>query len=371
MKLVLFSDLHLDVAFAWMRTAQGVARKRRQALRDTLYKIIDLTLQVKADALLCGGDLYEHDRFTPDTAAFLKTAFERLQPIPVFIAPGNHDWYGPQSLYRRVEWSSNVRVFDGNRLQAVELDDGLILWGAAHRTPANTAGFLDDFKVDRQGVHLALFHGSERGWFSAQEKGKQLHAPFDAGQIKISGLHHVFLGHYHRPCDHEWFTYPGNPDPLTFGEDGLRGAIIVTVQQDGSVCREHIPVAVTEVHDLYVDVSGSASLQDIRNRVQERVNGLHGFARVTLDGELASDIDIRPSDIGTLQSSLDSLVIELGDLHVAYDFELVAQEQTVRGEFVREVLQQDLADDERRRILVTGLRALDGHDDLEVILGAH
>ena len=64
------------------------------------------------------------------------------------------------------------------------MDDGLILWGAAHRGPANTPGFLDGFKVDREGVHLALFHGSERGWFSDQETGKQLHAPFDAGQIK-------------------------------------------------------------------------------------------------------------------------------------------------------------------------------------------
>ena len=36
MKLVLFSDLHLDSAFSWMFGAPGAARRRRQALRDTL-----------------------------------------------------------------------------------------------------------------------------------------------------------------------------------------------------------------------------------------------------------------------------------------------------------------------------------------------
>ena len=92
MKIVLFSDLHLDSAFSWMSGAPGAARRRRQALRDTLLKIVETTVQVEADALLCGGDLYEGDRFTPDTAAFLKSTFEQLHPIPVFIAPGNHDW---------------------------------------------------------------------------------------------------------------------------------------------------------------------------------------------------------------------------------------------------------------------------------------
>ena len=43
-------------------------------------------------------------------------------------------------------------------------------------------------------------------------------------------------------------------------------------------------------------------------------------------------------------------------------------EQTIRGQFVRDVLSSDELDqDKRRRVLVTGLRALDGRgDDLEV-----
>ena len=194
-----------------------------------------LAEEVDADAVLCGGDLYEHERFTPDTEAFLKSAFERINPVRVFIAPGNHDWYGPQSIYRRGDWSPNVTVFDTGRLQSVELDDGITLWGAAHLTPANTPGFVEDFKVDREGVHLALFHGSERGWFSEQAGRKVLHAPFDTEQIEDSGLHHAFLGHYHRPRDDHRFTYPGNPDPLTFGEDGDRGVVIASIQADGTV----------------------------------------------------------------------------------------------------------------------------------------
>ena len=366
MKIVHFADLHLDIAFSWMSGSPDAARKRRQALRDTLLRIIELTSEVGAEALICGGDLYEHDRFSTDTGSFLSNAFESLDGTRVFIAPGNHDWYGPKSLYRVTDWSPNVHIFENPQLTPVTLTDGLTLWGAAHRGPANTPGFLEDFHLDREGIHLGAFHGSERSWFNEEETDKQRHAPFEASQIESAGLHHALLGHFHRPRDHEWFTYPGNPDPLTFGEDGKRGAVVVTVRQNGSVLRERVVVAVSQTHDLRFDVSGAESQQDIRNRVLERVAGLQGSARITLYGELAPTIDIRTSDLSALQTSLDSLVVAKGNLHVAYDLDSIAEEQTVRGEFVRSVSHQGLSDDERIRVLLTGLRALDGREDLEV-----
>jgi len=39
----------------------------------------------------------------------------------------------------------------------------------------------------------------------------------------------------------------------------------------------------------------------------------------------------------------------------------------VRGQFVRDVRNSDLADDETQRVLVVGLRALDGRIDLEPV----
>jgi DNA repair protein SbcD/Mre11 len=367
-RLLHFADLHLDTPFCWAPV--GLARARRGALRDTLTRICKLAAELQVDVLSCGGDLYEQERFTPDTAEFLRSTFEQIAPLRVFLAPGNHDWLGPASLYRQVRWSPNVHVFTDAKLSAVELVDGLTLWGAAHLVPANADGFLNGFHVDRGGAHLALFHGSEQGDLMFQEEGKVPHAPFRAPQIPAAGIHHALLGHFHAPKDAEMHTYPGNPDPLTFGETGERAAVLVTVAADGSVTRERHRVATSAVKDVTVDLTGTTHSGQIADRVLAAVAGLSGMVRVTLSGDVGADVDLRLQDVLALSvPHLDALLLRLGQISVAYDFDRLKEEQTVRGQFVRDVVGDGkLSDDQRRRVLVTGLRALDRRgDELEVL----
>ena len=366
MKVVHFSDLHLDSPFVWAGATGDAARQRRQALRDTLLNIVALAREVNADAIFCGGDLYEQEYFSPDTAKFLRHTFADLDPMPVYLAPGNHDWFGPQSLYAQVDWSKNVHIFREARFSGVELNDGLWLWGAAHLGPANTGNFLDGFKVDGTGIHIALFHGAERSWLNEQGVGKQPHAPFDSRDIETAGFAHAFLGHYHLPRDAEFHTYPGNPDPLSFGEEGPRGAVVATISTEGGIVRERHRVAVTQVHDLELDVTGLNDQQQILEQLQAETSSLSGFARITVKGEISPTIDIRESDLRSRLSGFGGVRIVFGDIRPTYDLESICQEPTVRGQFVKDVLESDLSDDEKRRVVVTGLRALDGRNDLEV-----
>jgi exonuclease SbcD len=364
LKLLHFSDLHLDAQFGW--ASPVAARTRRENLRTSLLRIVDLARAEGVDAVLSGGDLYEHERITPDTAEFLRSAFARLDPIPVYLAPGNHDWFGPASAYERVDWTPNVHVFTTDRLTPIELTEGVTLWGAAHRAPANTDDFLAGFRADRPGINLGLFHAAEKGGLAFQETGKAPHAAFDAWEIEASGLDHAFLGHFHSPRDAPRHTYPGNPDPLTFGEDGERGAVIALVEPDGSVERRHVNVATSRVHDLAVDVTGAASRQEIKDAVALALVGVEGTVRLTLSGEIGSDVELSPADLEPLLVGLDGAVVRLGAVRPAYDLERLGAEPTVRGQFIRDVRSAELDPELARRVLVTGLRALDGRNDLEV-----
>ncbi|MBM3675557.1 MAG: metallophosphoesterase [Actinobacteria bacterium] len=364
MRLAVFADLHLDRQFSW--AGPDLARRRRQALRDVARRIAELAVSQRCDALCCAGDLYEQERFSSDTGALLRQLFADLSPMPVLLAPGNHDWYGPASLYQTVEWTPNVTCFTGQTLEPKELCDGLTIWGSAHGAPSGTRNFLEGFTVGRGGVNLALFHGSEVSGLPYEGDQKIGHAPFKASEIVDSGLRHALVGHYHGPRDEDDYTYPGNPDPLTFGESGERGVVIVDLDEDGTVQRSRHRVAISQVHEVEVDVGGSETRDEVRARVREALHGLAGCARVNLTGEVAPQVVFHPAELQSLDVGLDAVFVGTVRLEYAYDLDEVAAEHTVRGQFCRDVHDSDLTDDEKERVIVTGLRAFDARDDLEV-----
>jgi exonuclease SbcD len=361
MRLLHFADLHLDAPFAWARPE--TARLRRRNRRETLTRILQVADDEAVDAILCAGDLFEHERFTPDTVAFLRESFARTDR-PIYLAPGNHDWYSSRSPYALEDWSPNVHIFAEARLTPIELADGLTLWGAAHRAPANTPPFFADFRPDRAGVHLAVAHASERSALPYQEPDKELHAPFDAEELDAAGIDHAFLGHYHVARDRDRHTYPGNPDPLAFGESDGRGVVLATVAADGSVTRDRRNAAVSQVHEVSVELDGCLHVDDLRDRVSQAIAGLSGSVRVTLNGEVPADLPIEPRALSALGDHLDGLVVRAGAIVPAYDLEAIKAEMTVRGQFARDALL--IADEDRQRtVLITGLRALEGRRDLE------
>lgn len=364
MKFLLFSDLHLDRPFKSLKESD-VINWRRQALRDALNQIIQLAKTKKVDALLCGGDLYEHNYARPDTARFLRDAFASLHPIPVYIAPGNHDWLGRQSLYLTTEWSDNVHLFREACFQPCTLTDGLTLWGAAHHSQQTTTNFLENFKVDRSGLHLALFHGALQGPFAALED-EPPYAPFAREDIDSAGFRHAFLGHYHTPIGDPLFTYPGNPAPLDFGETGERGAVLVTLSADGQLQHARYKVSPIDLRDVELDVTGCTHEEEIRQRLAGCTRGMTGIARLTVSGTLGIDVELHLDQLPTAAVPLQLYLAPSHRYTRAYDYEAIAREKTVRGQFVRSVQQSDLSEEEKQRVLHAGLRALAGYEDLEV-----
>jgi len=370
MKFVMFADLHLERPFAWAEPS--AALRRREAIRDTLENIVTLAVDERADAILCGGDLYEDARFSPDLTQFVASTVDC--GIPFLVSPGNHDHLGPASLYARARFPSTVHVFAKPNLRAFELAEGMRVWGAAHVAPSGTPGFFDQLRGPlagaNDGINLGLFHGSERAGFAFEAADKHPHAPFDVGQIRSAGLDFAFVGHHHKATTSASHCYPGNPDPLEFGEDGApRGAVLATVDEDGTVDVEARSVQTTTTHTISVDVTGSAHGTEVLARLREAVRPLSGFVRADLIGEIDPDVELELPLLHDVGRDLDGFIVRLGGVHRSYRLdEIAAEEASVRAHFVRMVqADTDLDPEDARLMLELGLRAFDNRRDLEVV----
>src|SRR5688572_1582353 len=88
------ADLHLESPFRGLtETAPALRETLQSATLGALDRIIEHTLNAKADFLIIAGDLYDSkDRSLRALVAFRKQ-MERLaeRNVPVFIVHGNHD----------------------------------------------------------------------------------------------------------------------------------------------------------------------------------------------------------------------------------------------------------------------------------------
>lgn len=334
------ADIHLDRTFGGSGMKTDIANNRRQELRDALRRFIDLALEQKVDAVTIGGDLYEHERSTLDTGHFLRQQLERLAPMPTFIAPGNHDPYVPESLYRQIDWPPNVTIFSEPAFQPVPLTDDLTLWGAGHNGPAMRENLLKGFHVSGPGRHLLLFHGSDT---HAVPEGKPAHAPFQPTDIGATGAHFALLGHYHQarlsPRDDPTFAYPGTPEPLGFDEEGDHFVLLLRVSQD-AISPQLLPFNRINYRTFHSDVSSILTSDEIRAAIESFASTEEGaaaslIARIILQGQLQPEVDFDRAGLLNACAERFAFLDIVDSTYPAYDYDELAEESTTKGTFVR------------------------------------
>ena len=254
-KLIHGADLHLDSPFSGLTPEQAAARRQEQ--RELLDRLARLAREREADLLLLSGDLLDSRRTYRETAQALARSLGSL-PCPVFLAPGNHDFYGPQSLYAALDWPENVHIFTSGSVRRAELP-GLdcVVYGRAFLGPREDRSPLEGFRAERDGrVQLMAVHG--------EVDGRGEYGPISREDIACSGLDYLALGHIHqtsglqREGDTFW-AYPGCPEGRGFDELGDKGVLYVEAEP-GSCRAEFVPLCRRRYQILSVDVTGAEDL---------------------------------------------------------------------------------------------------------------
>lgn len=376
MRLLHTADVHLDASFAAAGMPPALGNRRRQSLRDVFHALMVRAAAWPADAVLIAGDLFELERVSRDTVAYLRQEFELLGSIPVFIAAGNHDPYVAASPYATEVWPGNVIIFNRPEWTAHELTEiPLTVHGFSFdgmdisRNPFGSLVTPDDGRF-----HVALGHGSER---AHQPPQKDAYAPFDAPSAAAPGVHYVALGHFHRvtPITGDFTTciyYSGAPEGHGFNELGPHHYLEVELEAGDP---PHVSVqAVASARTIYsvhsIDCSALTNTQQIVEAIRDlpREEGKAHIVRIVLGGECVPAVREELAGVRDAVSEHFAYLDLVDETYGVEDCAELARESTSLGAFVQRITQEiEAAPEDRIRAMLlrareVGLAAYRGRD---------
>lgn len=274
MKILHSADWHLDSAFTGR--SEETARYLRSRLLQVPEQVAALCKQHGCDLLLLSGDLFDGP-CSAESLHIVKKVLAEVA-IPVFIAPGNHDFCGPGSPWLAENWPENVHIFTKPVLESFALPElDCRVYGAGY-TSMDCPALLEDFHAeDSEGCRIAVLHGDP-----VQKNAP--YCPITQAQVASSGLTYLALGHVHKGgafrAGETLCAWPGCPMGRGFDELEEKGVLLVTVGQSAQA--EFIPLDGPRFYDLEAPILTSPS--DALDGVLPAV-GNQDFYRVTLTGE--------------------------------------------------------------------------------------
>ena len=355
------ADFHLDAPFSSLPPERAAQRRSEQ--RALPGRLADLARDRGADLVLLPGDLLDGEDSYRETAQALALALGNMG-CPVFIAPGNHDFYSPRSPYASADWPENVHIFRSPQIQSVELPGlNCVVHGAAFTAPFRDDCPLAGFTAPDDGrIHLKVLH--------ADVDGRGRYSSLPAADIAASGLDYLALGHIHactgvRRAGGVCWAYPGCPEGRGFDELGEKGVLLGTVSKGGAEL-DFVPTAARRYEIFPLDVTDREPADALRDFLPAQPSP--DICRILLTGERGVEgLDLE--GLEALAAPAYYSVSVRDKTVVRRDLWQRAGEDNLTGLFLRRMRARlDAAGDEQEAALVEqavrfGLAALENGED--------
>lgn len=265
MRILHAADFHLDSPFDGLSPEQAVQRRSEQ--RQLLERLAELARSTRAEAVLLSGDLLDGDRVYYETVEALSRALGRID-APVFIAPGNHDYYTGRSPYAVNAWPENVHIFRSGQIESVELPGlNAVVYGAAFTADGRGESLLRGFSAPQDGkLHLMVLHAD----VDARQGSR--YCPVSSADIAASGLDYLALGHIHTCTGVQMagqvpWAYSGCPEGRGFDETGVKGVLCGEVERGGKADLKFVPLCSRQYQVLELPVTEQDDTDSIVTQV--------------------------------------------------------------------------------------------------------
>ncbi len=350
MKFVHIADMHFDTSFTTLTNKANLGDVRRLDQRLAFNKVIDFIKENEIPYLFISGDFYEHEYIRLSTIEYINNLFTEIPDTQIFISPGNHDPYLKDSFYNKFYWNENVHIFD-SKLSVFEQED-VDVYGYGFDDFYYTNNDLEGLEIkNKDKLNILVAHGT----LNASEATEHVYNPMSEKLVESKGFDYVALGHIHKldynTKPNQRIVYPGSTVSLGFDELGAHGMIVGNVEKD-KIELAFVPVDNKEFVINEIDVTEMLDLDELAETINKIEFSENKYYKISLIGRRNFEIDLYKLN----KLIINSNIIKIKDYtKMNYDLEKISKENTLKGLFVKEILQKMEENPEDEEILQNAL----------------
>lgn len=333
------------------------ARERRLEILRTFTRMTERASEEQVDGILICGDLFDAVTISMRARNCVLDAIRQHPQIIFFYLQGNHDQNG--FLDRKEELPKNLKTF-GSDWKTYE-QDGVRITGA-EITDASADDLLDRLTLDENRINIVMLHGMLTEYGGRQEAGLSLR------KLRNKKIDYLALGHIHsfregKLDDRGIWCYSGCLEGRGFDECGEKGYVLLDIQGK-NVRHTFVPFSCRQLHEVETDISGLMTQEEIQRAVQESAREIpsRDMVKIVLKGEVSPEAE---KDTQWLCRWLENDYYYLkvkDETRLAVHPEDYRYDVSLKGEFVRLVMDSGLPAREQEQILQYGIRALEGEE---------
>ncbi len=365
-KILHCADIHIGAA----ESSLGVlAESRRAETLITFEKIINLAKETAVDILLIAGDLFNSNNIEK---SFIDRVFECFASIPdikIVYAAGNHDPLNADSPFKKYTLPQNVFVLDTNDCFVEFPHINTRVYGKSFKEVYMQGQPRFSLETDNSFINIMCIHGELRS-----DLGSDYNSITNEF-IENSGMDYIALGHVHKRTDvgkigNTYLSYCGCPEGQGFDELGEKGVYLGEISKSDRNL-QFIPLAkrmhLAEGINISELTTSNEIAEHIINFIKEKYpqNYADNLYKIILTGELDDGVIISLPEITTRLNDVFYFVKLRDKTQIKLDFEAISQENTLKGIFVKNMLNRikNANEDERpilKEALNIGLKAFNG-----------
>ena len=361
MKILHCADLHLDSKMT-ANLSKDKAKERKNEILRTFTRMVDYAKENQVSVILIAGDMFDTRNVSAMVRNTVKEKIMQNPDIDFLYLKGNHD--NDNFLSKLDELPENLCLF-GDSWTTYRY--GKVAISGLELNSANSHSAYNALALDYDDFNIVMLHGQLAGY-----KTKNRAEVISLDDLKNKNIDYLALGHVHEQTYDKLdargsYCYSGCLEGRGFDECGQKGFMLLDIDTDKATATVgFVPIASRQYYTLPVDVTGILSTQEAALRMEEAIAAAGLSSKSLVKFVLTGEVDV--------ECELDTQFLEEQFLEYFY-FEKVYDETrllvnysdyekdaSLKGEFVRLVYASDLSDEEKSKVIRTGILALAGEE---------